>query len=56
MVGATFDRDQGEFLNLILELADFAATYITIRHARSGTPVADTLTDLEEMLKQFVDA
>lgn len=56
VLGTTFARDQGEFFDLILELADFAATCITIRAARYGTPVADTLTDLEEMLKEFVDA
>ncbi|MGP4091732.1 hypothetical protein, partial [Streptomyces sp. KR55] len=55
VLGATFARDQGEFFDLILELADFTATCITIREARSGTPVADTLADLEEMLKEFVD-
>lgn len=29
---------------------------ITIRDAQYGTPVADTLADLEQMLKEFVDA
>ncbi|MFC9916499.1 hypothetical protein [Streptomyces sp. NPDC127197] len=51
VLGATFARDQGEFFDLILELADFTATCITIREARSGTPAADTLADLEEMLR-----
>ncbi|MGW2707102.1 hypothetical protein [Streptomyces sp. NPDC001340] len=54
ILGATFARDQGEFFDLILELADFTATCITIRDTQHGTPVADTLADLEEMLKDFV--
>jgi hypothetical protein len=56
VLGSTFARDQGEFVDLILELADFTATCITIRAARHGTPVTETLADLEEMLKEFVDA
>ncbi|MBA2811348.1 hypothetical protein E0500_029335 [Streptomyces sp. KM273126] len=35
---------------------DFTATRVTIRRARSGVPVADTLADLEEMHKEFVNA
>lgn len=56
MLGAAFARDQGEFFDLILELADFTATCITIRAVRRGTPAAVTLADLEEMLKEFVDS
>ncbi|MER5185623.1 hypothetical protein ABT009_46475 [Streptomyces sp. NPDC002896] len=56
MLGMTFARDQGEFFNLILELADLTATCVTIREARYGTTVAGTLADLDEMLKEFVDA
>ncbi|MFJ9589595.1 hypothetical protein [Streptomyces acidicola] len=52
----TFARDQGEFFDLILELADFTATSITIHQARSGVPVADTLADLDGMQKEFVNA
>ncbi|MHA5054533.1 hypothetical protein [Streptomyces sp. SD15] len=56
VLGATFARDQEEFFDLILELADFAATCISIREAQYGTTVADTLADLDEMLKEFVNA
>ncbi|MFC7266583.1 hypothetical protein [Streptomyces lutosisoli] len=56
VLGATFARDQGEFFDLIPELADFAATYTSIREAQYGTTAADTLADLDEMLKEFVNA
>ncbi|MGW2522339.1 hypothetical protein ACWC09_36100 [Streptomyces sp. NPDC001617] len=56
VLGGTFARDQVEFFALILELADFAATRITIRAARYGTPVTETLAELEEMLKESVHA
>jgi hypothetical protein len=56
VLGSTFARHQGEFFDLVLELADFTATCITLRETRYGTPAADTLADLEEMLKEFVDA
>ncbi|MEV8547958.1 hypothetical protein [Streptomyces sp. NPDC051572] len=56
VLGTTFARDQGEFFDLILELADFAATCFIIHAARCGKPAADTLADLEEMLKEFVGA
>ncbi|WP_255945540.1 hypothetical protein [Streptomyces odontomachi] len=56
VLGATFARDQGEFFTLITELADFAATCIVLREARFGTPVAETLDDLDEMLKDFTEA
>ncbi|WP_316764745.1 hypothetical protein [Streptomyces herbicida] len=46
----------GKFFDLILELAHFTATCITIRQARSGTPVAATLAHSEEMLVEFVEA
>ncbi|MGW2722643.1 hypothetical protein [Streptomyces sp. NPDC001492] len=36
VLGATFARDQSEFFGLVLELADFAATCISIRASRYG--------------------
>ncbi|WP_326693183.1 hypothetical protein OIE63_39330 (plasmid) [Streptomyces sp. NBC_01795] len=55
-LGKAFARDQGEFYDLVVELADYTASCIQMRAVKFRVPVRESLNDLNEMLKDFVSA
>ncbi|MGP3991306.1 hypothetical protein [Streptomyces sp. 3N207] len=56
VLGNTFARDEGEFYDLVVELADYADGFIQMRADKQRVPVREALDDPEKMLKDLVSS
>lgn len=51
LLGQAIARDEAEFLDLLVDLAEYCGTSIMVLEYRCGTPKEETLQHLEDMLQ-----